>query len=355
MEPADAPVSTEGTAAERWLALHLAGLSDTAVPGQHVLCLTDGYSPLPPQMADAGRTVDWFLPDLYRAARGNAAAAGRPSLRVICAADPPEQIYDLAVLPTVKGGQAELTRDLLQAAVMRLPVGGRLLTAVDHRRDTWLGQQVRKLPGHVRDLPGDAASGYLLTKGSDKLRQRDFRCQFAFRDRGRLIQVVSRPGVFSHRRIDPGARRLIDAMQIPAGSRVLEIGCGTGTVTLAAALRADDVRVHAVDTHARAVQCTADGAALNGVQDRVTTQLAAEGPYGDDGRGYDIVLSNPPYYADLRIAWHFLTSARAALRSGGRIWTVGKRPEWFAQRMDELFHSVDVTDAKGYCIATGLA
>ena len=88
-------------------------------------------------------------------------------------------------------------------------------------------------------------------------RPKNFRCEFAFRDRGRLIHAVSRPGVFSHREIDPGARQLMAAMEIAAGDRVLDIGCGSGTVSFAAAFRAEGVEVLAVDSHARAVECTA--------------------------------------------------------------------------------------------------
>ncbi len=50
----------------------------------------------------------------------------------------------------------------------------------------------------------------------------------------------------THRRIDPGARRLIDAMEIADGDRVLDIGCGNGFVAKQVATKAK--KVTGIDT-----------------------------------------------------------------------------------------------------------
>ena len=51
-------------------------------------------------------------------------------------------------------------------------------------------------------MPGGAV--YVATKTEPLKKIKNFECEFAFRDRGRLIRAVSRPGVFSHRSIDAG-------------------------------------------------------------------------------------------------------------------------------------------------------
>ena len=134
-------------------------------------------------------------------------------------------------------------------------------------------------------------------------KMKDYSCEFAFRDRGRLIRALSRPGVFSHRHIDPGARHLIDAMEIGPGDRVLDIGCGAGTVSLAAAFRAEGVQVHAVDSNVRAIECTRIGAEFNGLAN-VTAELNAVGNFAGAG-SFDLALANPPYYSGFRIARAF--------------------------------------------------
>ena len=79
---------------------------------------------------------------------------------------------------------------------------------------------------------------YLATKTRPLAKLKNFTCEFVFRDRQRLIRAVSRPGVFAHRRVDPGARALMEVMEIEPGARVLDMGCGSGTVALAAVVRA---------------------------------------------------------------------------------------------------------------------
>ena len=167
---------------------------------------------------------------------------------------------DVAAFPLTAGGEADLTRDLLQAGHERLRLGGTLYAATENRKDTWLGEQLHKLfRSWERRLLSDGVL-YVATKTEPLKKIKNYSCEFAFRDRGRLIRAFSRPGVFSHRHIDPGARRLIEEMRVDTGARVLDIGCGAGVVALAAAFRAEGVTVHAVDSNVRAVRCTQRGA-----------------------------------------------------------------------------------------------
>jgi 16S rRNA G1207 methylase RsmC len=201
-----------------------------------------------------------------------------------------------------------------------------------------------------RRLP--AGTLYVGTKTEPLKKIKNFVCEFAFRDQGHLIRATSRPGVFSHRSIDAGARQLIAEMQIEAGARVLDIGCGAGVMALAAARRAEGVKVHAVDSNARAVECTRRGAELNGLNN-VTPELNAEGNYAGAGL-YDLALANPPYYAGFRIARHFLTAGREALSAGGKMLVVTKHPHWYAENMCEWFDGVSVSERKGYYVFQGV-
>ena len=195
---------------------------------------------------------------------------------MICQADFPPDEIDLAMLPFTAAGQAELTREWLQQAHQALALGGRLLAATDNPRDTWLGGQLQRLCDRVSRRADDRAALYLAVKTRPLKKVKDFSCEFAFRDRGRLIRAVSRPGVFAHRRVNPGARALLEVMEVAPGDRVFDMGCGSGVAALAAAMRADGVSVYALDSNPRAVQCTLQGAALNG-QENIAARLDAEG------------------------------------------------------------------------------
>jgi 16S rRNA (guanine1207-N2)-methyltransferase len=275
-----------------------------------------------------------------------------PNLRIDCTADFPDGEVDVVALPFSASGEAELTRELVQSGHQRLQSGGRMYAATDNREDTWLRDQLAKVFSKLERRPSTAGVLYVGAKTEPLKRNRTFSCEFAFRDRGRLIRTFSRPGVFSHRSVDAGTRQLLNEMQVASGMRVLDIGCGAGVVALAVACRADGVNVHAVDSNCRAVQCTQRGAELNGLTN-VTTELNANGGYVGAG-SFDLALANPPYYSSFRIAEHFLTAGRDALRVGGKILVVTKRPDWYQQNMSKWYDNVVVSERKSYHLIQGV-
>lgn len=322
--------------------------------GERILCTSPGLAQFAGAAAVAHpqASVTCTYLDLYRAQLARAHWCERPAnLFIECSADLPAGEADVVALPFSANGEAELVWEFLQAGHERLRIGGKLFASTDNPHDTWLAVQLQKLFRTVERQARDGGVLYVATKIEPLKKLKDYSCEFAFRDRGRLIRAFSRPGVFSHRHIDPGARHLIDAMGIESGMRVLDIGCGAGTVALAAACRAEGATVHAIDSNARAVECTVRGAALNGFAN-ITTELNADGRLAV-AAAFDLALANPPYYAGFRIAEHFLTVARAALRPGGKVLVVSKHPAWYAEHMPRWFAEVTMTERKGYVVFEG--
>ena len=314
-----------------------------------------------------------------------------------CTAEPPAGPFDLAAIPVSRFGEAELTRDILQDAYGRLSEGGLLVAAVDNRDDNWLHAEMGKLFTKVTREPQRTGVVYRGVRRGPLRRKRDFRCEFAFRDGERLVKAVSRPGVFSHRKLDLGARALLETMEIRAGDRVVDMGCGSGVVGLAAALRAERVFVQTIDSNARAVACAQNGAELNGVEvvaetgDLRSGEAARSGdrpqpggdgsqPEGDSARTgpparaasamrvrlsadgdvtepgmYDLVVGNPPYYSHFQIAEIFLQAAKRALRPGGRVLIVTKKDDWHLARMPQLFERVESREVRGYKVVSAVA
>ena len=264
--------------------------------------------------------------------------------------DIPPGPYDLAIVPLSKGGEAELSRDLLQQSLRELRPGGLLVAAIDNARDNWLREQLAETGEKVRVRPaGDLdAVAYVVEKTRPHVRERDFTCRFVFRDRDRLLTAITRPGVFAHRRIDPGARHLLNAVDLAPDTRVVEIGCGSGCVTLGLAARDASVHVHAIDSAARAVACTREAAALNGLAN-VSVALDCEGRVPDPG-SYDLALANPPYYGDFRIAERFVAAAHVALAPGGTLLVVTKQPSWYVEHLPQAWRDVAREEVKHYHI-----
>jgi len=333
--------------------LLIAVLSD--VRGRRILCTSQGRAQFAAAAAEAlpeAEVYCHFL-DVYQAELARQVNAGGPSnLTIACSADLPGGDFDVVAFPFHSGGEAELTRDLMQSGFETLHDGGRMIASTNNPKDTWLHEQMQTLFDKVtrREIEREGVI-YLGTKTKPLKKRKNFQCEFAFRDRETLVQAVSRPGVFSHRKLDGGARALINSLNVRDGERVFDIGCGCGAVGFAAAMRAEGVHVYAVDSNARAVQCAARGAELNSLGS-YTVLLDARGRCDALGT-YDLAVGNPPYFSNYRIAEIFLQAAMQALKPDGRIHVVAKHVDWYVERMQQLFDGVAVDAGKNYSVIVG--
>lgn len=318
-----------------------------------ILCTSLGYGQLALHLAEVspGARVCCNFLDLYAAHQTHGLTQQLPNLQIACAADFPDEEFDLAALPLSMSGDGELTRELLQQAHQRLAVGGQLLAATDNPHDSWLHDELRGLFVKVTRTPQDGGVLYSAIKTVALKKVRDFGCEVVFRSRGRLLKGFTRPGVFSHRRVDAGARALMETMDIQPGQRVFDIGCGWGALSLAAAACADSVGVFAVDSNPRAIQCTQRNAALNGLTN-ITAVLKCDGECDVQGM-YDVSLANPPYYSHFKIAEIFQQGAAQALRAGGKLYVVTKQPQWHLETMPAHFADVTLVERRGYAVVRG--
>ncbi len=326
------------------------------VQGERVLCTTQGRGQLATLVAnmDASRKVICPVWDLYTAQqiRGFVQPQGLTNVDVVCESDVPAGELDMALLPFSAKGEAEFTRELMQQAFVRLKDGGRLLCSVDNRNDTWLRNELRKLSPRISVHEAKGARVYVTTRHEPLRRVRDFSAQVAFRDEGRLIRLTTRPGVFAHRQVDQGARSLLRGTTITPGLKVLDLGCGSGAVSVAVALRQADVKVTATDANPRAVACTQENVRDNQLTS-VDVRLDCDGSSLRNDQ-FDLVLTNPPYFSYYRIADLFLRTARRTLRPGGKVVVVCKTTEWYEEAMPELFDRVEKVPMKEYTLMTGV-
>jgi len=257
----------------------------------------------------------------------------------------------VVAIPLSAHGDGELARDWLQCGHRLLEVGGELLASTDNPRDRWLRLELERLFPRVKVEPHADGLIYRGRKTTQAVKYKNFRAEYVFRDRSHLLRVVTRPSVFSHRRLDTGARALLETMVIEPGQRVLDLGCGAGPVSLAAASRENNVRVEALDANHRAVACLLEGAALN-QRTNIDARLDASGSSITPG-AFDVVVANPPYYSQGRIVSIFLAEASVALRPDGRLWVVTKDPQPIADAMTSQFDSIEVQPVRAYWVVTG--
>lgn len=256
--------------------------------------------------------------------------------------------FQSVLYPTGKGEERELKIDMVEQAYHLLRPRGLLLVLSPYDNDQLFPGLLKKIFGKVHVSRVQEGSVFWCHAEGNRPRRRH---EVLFHARtGDLpsLRFLSRPGVFSYGRMDEGARALVETMEIEPGDRVLDLGCGCGTNGVFAAKRTLTGKVTMVDSNVRAVTLAEHNARLNGVE---SFEVIASAQGLDEPKAsFDVVLANPPYYAQGSIAEFFMEQAYLLLRPGGRLYLVTKLADELGPMMAERFGQTEVVERRGYAI-----
>jgi HemK-related putative methylase len=105
------------------------------------------------------------------------------------------------------------------------------------------------------------------------------------------LSLVVLPDVFNPKLLRSGEFLVHHLGLLPAGARVLDLGCGSGAAGIAAARRGCNVTC--TDINPSAVRC----ARINALVNQVDIDVRHGDLFGPvDDEQFDVVLFNPPYY-----------------------------------------------------------
>ncbi len=251
--------------------------------------------------------------------------------------------------PVPLGGERALKLDMVEQAFHALRPHGTFVVLSPYERDEFFPQALKKVFGKVHSPMGTDNAVFWCQREGDRPRRRH-EVVFQVRVDGETsYRFVSRPGVFSYGRFDDGARALVETMEVRPGDRVLDVGCGVGTNGILAARRSGPAGFTALaDSNLRAVALAELNARTLGVPqfETIASATLRELPRG----AFDVVLANPPYYAQLSIAQLFIERGRSALKPGGRLYLVTKQPEAMYAALSEALGEVEAVERRGYIV-----
>jgi 16S rRNA (guanine1207-N2)-methyltransferase len=246
-------------------------------------------------------------------------------------------------------GERILKLDVLEQAFHLLRPHGTLLVLSRLENEQFFPTALKKIYGRVH-APDTGVPTLLWCQrhGERPRRRHEVTFQVSGGD-GPSLRFLSRPGVFSYGRFDNGARALVETAMIRTGETILDLGCGCGTNGVLAGLRGGpEARVTFVDSNLRAVALAEHNAAANGLPDfevRACAQLE-----GLASGSFDVVLTNPPYFANLGIAQRFVEQARPLLKRHGRFYLVTKQPNQVGPMVAEHFGPTEAHERRGYVV-----
>ena len=170
--------------------------------------------------------------------------------------------------------------------------------------------------------------------------------------------LISKPGVFAWDRLDAGSAALVNAMEIHTRDYVLDLGCGTGLIGLAAARRAVDGQVVLVDADVRATE-----SARRTLQANLATNtqvLPSDCGSAILDRRFDVVVTNPPFHqgggVSYKVACQFVRDAAHVLHRDGRLFLVANRFLRYGDLIRQTFGDVTTAYADSrYHVLTAVA
>lgn len=159
------------------------------------------------------------------------------------------------------------------------------------------------------------------------------------------LTLVTHGATFGGTKIDPGTRLLLAQLpdltrELPGAEaplRVLDLGCGNGTIACTLARQQPHWQVLASDVSDAAVRATRASAAANGVQ---VDARQVDGLFDWPDADLDLIVTNPPFHVgtakDSSVALAMFEQARRVLRPGGQLWCVYNSHLPWRARLREL-------------------
>jgi 16S rRNA G1207 methylase RsmC len=303
------------------------------------------------------RDATAYQMDLFQAERLREVLKERTlAANVVTAAD----LWDVSgpvqtvIYPVEPKGERMLKLDILEQAFHVLRPHGNMIVLSRHDKEQFLPPALKKIYGRVHAPDTGVPTLLWCQRTSDRPRRRHETTFQVSGSEGPSVRFLSRPGVFSYGRFDNGARALVETAEIQPGDAILDLGCGCGTNGVLAGLRGGaTARVTFVDSNVRAVALAEGNAAANGLphfEVKACAQLDGLPP-----RSFDVVLTNPPYFASLGIAQRFIEQSRPLVKRGGRFYLVTKQPEQVGPMVADHFGPTTVVERRGYAVLCATA
>lgn len=170
--------------------------------------------------------------------------------------------------------------------------------------------------------------------------------------RNQSLRLYTDRGVFSKKEVDFGSRLLVESIELPSNSRILDVGCGYGPLGLTLAKEDPTCTVTMVDVNERALHLCRKNAELNQISNvRIFESYLLDQL---EGEVFDLILTNPPIRAGKEVVHRLFEQSVQALQPNGELWIVIQKkqgsPSAFA-KLEQLYEKVEeVTKKKGYRI-----
>ncbi len=176
--------------------------------------------------------------------------------------------------------------------------------------------------------------------------------EFTITIKDQLLSFQTNKNVFSPGSLDRGTAAMLSVVEFSPQDKVLDLGCGYGPVGILAAKFTAPGQVTMCDISEDALQLSMQNAVRNGIAPDALHILKSDGLRAIPDSNYTKILSNPPYHTDFSVAKGFIEDGFSHLKTGGVMYMVTKRRDWYKNKFISVFGGVHIDEIDGYYVFT---
>ena len=166
---------------------------------------------------------------------------------------------------------------------------------------------------------------------------------------GEILNFMSHQDLFSPSNIDKGTLAMLKNVVVSPEDKVLDLGCGYGFVGIYLARKYAVKDITMCDIDENAVSYAKQNVKLNNTS--INKVFVSDGFSNVKDKDYTLILSNPPYHTDFKVAKGFIENGYKSLVVGGKMVMVVKRLLWYKNKLNTIFGGVKVIEEdNGYYI-----
>jgi 16S rRNA (guanine1207-N2)-methyltransferase len=171
----------------------------------------------------------------------------------------------------------------------------------------------------------------------------------------RVFNCYTDNGVFAKDKFDFGTRLLLENINISKDrARILDLGCGYGSVGVILKTIYPDSSIDMVDVNLRCIKLSKDNLRLN----KIDCNVFVSDVYENVSEKYDYIITNPPIRAGKDVVRKFLFGAIDRLNEDGELWFVMRKDHGvksILKEMDDKFSTEVVDKDKGFYIVKAVS
>lgn len=163
-----------------------------------------------------------------------------------------------------------------------------------------------------------------------------------------VLKFETNEEVFSPSGIDRGTLAMLSQVEFSEDDKILDLGCGYGVVGILAGKILGSEKVVMCDISSAAVEASKKNGILNELDNLKVIQ--SNGLDSIEETGFTKILSNPPYHVDFSVPKNFIEKGYKKLVTGGKMYMVTKRLDWYKNKLTTVFGGVKVQEIDGYYV-----